>query len=216
MALDTLKTSDRLATSMPENLQSSASWLCCEVGGQQLAVPTSAVREVIRGRGCSPLPLTPAWVRGLTSLRGSPLVVFDLAERLGLRAGVVGHRSSVLVVQSGVSLKAASSITKPAVSADGDQLGSLRQPMGLWVDRVLEIVYIDSQSANAVPLFGNAVPSRFVARVLRRNGQVVLGLALEQVLHTEQLARAMADHAAGACAQAMRIGTIRTIESPVL
>ena len=73
-------------------LAPTASWLCCEVGGQVLAVPTVALREIVRAQDCTPLPLTPPWVRGLMNLRGSPLPVLDLASRLGLPEGAEGHR----------------------------------------------------------------------------------------------------------------------------
>jgi purine-binding chemotaxis protein CheW len=185
-------------------------WLCCEAGGQVLAVPALALREIVRGDACSPLPLTPNWVRGLLNLRGSPLPVLDLAARLGLSPGAVGHRSSVLVVASApqaaaepVPVAAAETGAEAHAPAEAQaQWAAGLPPLGLWVDRVLEIVTVSPQPGEAVPPFGQAVPSRFVAQVLRRNGQPVCALALEQVLHGRELARAMADHARQACGAA--------------
>ena len=185
-------------------LAPTASWLCCEVGGQVLAVPTVALREIVRAQDCTPLPLTPPWVRGLMNLRGSPLPVLDLASRLGLPEGAEGHRCSVLVVTVAAPAPAGDEAPLPHAPAAPDngpsRAGPVQPPLGLWVDRVLDIVTLPPQRAETVPAFGHAVPARFVAQVLRRNRQPVLGLALEQVLHTGELAQALADHAAQACA----------------
>ena len=119
----------------------AASWLCCEVGGQVLAVPTVALREIVRAQGCTPLPLTPPWVRGLMNLRGSPLPVLDLAARLGLPAGADGHRCSVLVVAVPSGTEDTDEPLPPGAQ-DGlaGRSGPVQPPLGLWVDRVLDIV----------------------------------------------------------------------------
>ena len=178
----------------------ATSWLCCEVGGQVLAVPTVALREIVRAQGCTPLPLTPPWVRGLMNLRGSPLPVLDLAARLGMPAGVDGHRCSVLVVKLFSGERESGESSLPGARAEGvGRSAPVEPPLGLWVDRVLDIVDLQPQKPDAVSPFGHAVPARFVAQVLRRNREPVPGLDLEQVLNTGELAHALTDHATQAC-----------------
>jgi purine-binding chemotaxis protein CheW len=166
-------------------------WLCCEVGGLTLALPVTGLREILRAPPMAPLPLSPAWVRGAINLRGSALPVIDLALRLGLTGSRPGRRASVLVFN-------------PQSSEDAALGGA--QALGLWVDRVFEITAVDPGQVDAVPLFGNPLPSRFISQVLRWRNQPVLGLDMGEVLASGELSAAIESHAEQVCAQRLTGG----------
>ncbi len=70
------------------------------LGAEQYALPIERVHEIIRYQEprsvASPIP----WVRGVISLRGRIVPVYDLATRLGL-SSQVGDSSKIVIVESG-------------------------------------------------------------------------------------------------------------------
>jgi purine-binding chemotaxis protein CheW len=64
------------------------------LGGSRYALDATCVREALTVSQIVPVPLTPAWMLGLTSLRGTPLPVVDLEALLGL--GGSGPRGSAV------------------------------------------------------------------------------------------------------------------------
>lgn len=59
-------------------------WVIIQLGGQQYALPTSAVRELVRIKELTPVPGSPSYIRGLLNLRGTVLPVIDLRVCMGL------------------------------------------------------------------------------------------------------------------------------------
>ena len=56
--------------------------LVFRVGGDELGLDISCVREVLRAREVYRLPGTPAFIEGVISLRGHIVALFDLRKRL--------------------------------------------------------------------------------------------------------------------------------------
>jgi purine-binding chemotaxis protein CheW len=60
----------------------------CALGAEQYGLPIAQVREIVRYVEPRPVAADAAGVRGVISLRGRLLPVYDMAVRLGLVAGV--------------------------------------------------------------------------------------------------------------------------------
>jgi purine-binding chemotaxis protein CheW len=74
--------------------------LIVEVRGQLFALDASFLREVIPARGATRIPGAPALVKGLINLRGSLIVVADVAMRLmGPEAGLAPDDGSIVLVE---------------------------------------------------------------------------------------------------------------------
>ncbi len=74
--------------------------LIVEVRGQLFALDASFLREVIPARGATRIPGAPAVVKGLINLRGSLIVVADVAMRLlGPDAGPTPDDGSIVLVE---------------------------------------------------------------------------------------------------------------------
>ncbi len=74
--------------------------LIVEVRGQLFALDASFLREVIPARGATRIPGAPALVKGLINLRGSLIVVADVALRLlGRDAGPSPDDGSIVLVE---------------------------------------------------------------------------------------------------------------------
>lgn len=71
-----------------------------EVGGQLFGFAAAALREVVPARVPTRIPGAPNIVKGLINLRGSLVVVVDVAMRLGDGRGPDGDAGSVVLVES--------------------------------------------------------------------------------------------------------------------
>jgi chemotaxis signal transduction protein len=161
----------------------SNGWLSLQSGDHWLAIAERSVGEVIRQRDLSAavaVPWAPDWVVGLTSLRGHPLLVVDLARRCGWQRRD-SVRSAIIVIQ-GLAHE-----------------GSVRAPLGLWADRVHGLLDPASCRFSRPALFGGTLPAKWVHRVIEPHGRAThQGLDLEWLLPPAELATSVEDKAAEA------------------
>jgi purine-binding chemotaxis protein CheW len=155
------------------------SMLRMAVGNDHLAVPIELVREILQVTRLTPLPRTPAFVRGVMNLRGSVVPIIDLASRLGCAATEVGRRSCIVVVES------------TPVSDDEDD-GEASLVIGLLVDAVFEVFDRHGHEIEAVPALGTRIAAECLQGMTRADGRVIGVLALGKVLDAQALAACIA------------------------
>lgn len=97
------------------------------VDGQLYGLELAIIREIRAWSGVTPLPGTPAHVRGVVNLRGTILPVFDLRAFFGLGLTEPGEESVIIVMRAG------------------------GRWLGLLADAVLEIFKADPSSIGPVP-----------------------------------------------------------------
>jgi purine-binding chemotaxis protein CheW len=78
-----------------------AEYLTFAVADQQLAIPATLVRDVLRLPKLTPVPLSPPDVAGLMNLRGHIVTAVDLCARLGFSVQA-GQRRMAIVIAHGV------------------------------------------------------------------------------------------------------------------
>ncbi|MGC8838483.1 MAG: chemotaxis protein CheW [Anaerolineae bacterium] len=132
------------------------------VAGATMAVPVAQVEYVERLETLTPVPGAPPFLRGVASLRGQVVPIVDLAERLGLGHRPLGPRARVLVVREE------------------------EQVVGMAVDDVQRVVYVQEDAVQPPPPVVARVSARFLAGVARLQDDVVLVLNLQQVLTPEE------------------------------
>jgi purine-binding chemotaxis protein CheW len=130
------------------------------------AVREASVTEVERIPAMTPVPRVPAWLRGVTSLRGEVLSVVDLRTWLGLDQTTL-HSGRLLVVR-----------------LSGDELA-----LGLLVDRVERIATAaaDGVRPPESPLEGPLAP--YLTGVARLSGRTAAVLDLDALLTSADLRR---------------------------
>ena len=162
--------------------EAPCSLLRMAVGDDVLAVPIEDVREILQVNRLTPLPRTPALVRGVMNLRGAVVPVIDLAARLGKAATVVGRRSCIVVVQCHPTL------------ADDDTDAEVPDSfvIGLLVDAVYEVFDRQPREIESAPALGTLISPEFLQGITRAGGVLVGVLALQQVLAPRVLAAAIA------------------------
>jgi len=113
------------------------------VAGQDYALPISCVREILRVPKVHAFPKVPAFVKGVIDLRGAILPVLDLKERLGL--GAVDRAKGRVIV-----------------------LVPNHQPMGLLVDRAVEVFPCPGGLLKPTPDLLRKAPVPFLAGIISR------------------------------------------------
>jgi purine-binding chemotaxis protein CheW len=127
--------------------ESTLSLACFEVGGALYALEVGSLREIVRPLPITPLPGAPASIEGVTELRGSLLVVVDLARLLGRDAAGDGPRTRIVVLE-----------------VDG-------LAFGLRVDAAVDVLGIAADRLEEVPALARPGAHGSVRRALRRPGQ---------------------------------------------
>jgi purine-binding chemotaxis protein CheW len=128
------------------------------IGQQEFCVDIMAVREIRGWTPATPLPQTPAFVRGVINLRGAVLPIVDLASRLGLGAAEPTARHVIIVVRIG------------------------EQMVGLLVDAVCDILTITQDMLQPTPDVACDSVKAFVNGIMAIEGRMISLISLDRVL----------------------------------
>jgi purine-binding chemotaxis protein CheW len=120
------------------------------VSGEDYAVDIRRVREILNPLPVTPVPRAPAFIEGVTRLRGEVLPVVDVRKRFGLPALPQGGKTKFLVVQVA------------------------GRRVALVVDQVAEVLRVPRSEIRAAPTFATAGP-RFFLGVCGGEGTVAVG-----------------------------------------
>jgi purine-binding chemotaxis protein CheW len=128
------------------------------IGEQEFCVDIMSVREIRGWTQATPLPRTPAFVRGVINLRGAVLPIVDLGSRLGLATSEPTERHVIIVTRI------------------EDQL------VGLLVDAVCDIISITDDLIQATPDVASEMVHRFVRGILSMEGRMISLISLDRIL----------------------------------
>ncbi|MEK8026069.1 chemotaxis protein CheW [Pseudaquabacterium rugosum] len=161
-----------------EASQTLQQYLRFALGEERYAVRIDAVREILEVARMTPLPLMPAFVRGVMNLRGAVVPVIDLCARLGMASTRIGRRTCVVIVD---------------ITLAEDQ-GTQR--LGMLVDAVYEVVDATPAELEPVPRLGTRIDPSFIRSMVRVRGQTTPELDIGNVLDQHTLAALIAEHGA--------------------
>lgn len=136
------------------------------LGSESFGVEISAVESIIKMQAITSVPQAPAFIEGVTNLRGRVLPVLDLRKRLGLITNKMGKDSRIIVAEMNGLV------------------------VGMIVDSVNEVLRISQDTIESPPSFFNSVDTRFLKGIVRLENQLALLLDLSQVLTLDELAAA--------------------------
>jgi len=125
------------------------------------------VREIIGMMDVTPVPTTPAFVRGVINLRGKVIPVVDLRLKFGMEAKQDTPRTCIIVVQLA---RAAQEMI-----------------MGIIVDEVSEVLDIDQDQIEPPPSFGADIRTDFILGMGKVNQRVVTMLDIDRVLTEREI-----------------------------
>ena len=133
--------------------------------GHLFGVDVASVQEVLKGQDVTPVPLAPAEVDGLINLRGQIVTTLDLRARLGLPPRPQGSPSVSVVVRA----------------ADGG-------PVSLVVDRIGDVLHVDSGALEAPPDTVPAEIRELVSGICKLDSRLMLLLDTERAITVDSAA----------------------------
>jgi purine-binding chemotaxis protein CheW len=102
------------------------------LGSEEYALPIRQVHEIIRYTEPRSVAAESGWVRGVISLRGKIVPVYDLAARLGLETEGRAEGGKIVIVETATDMA------------------------GVVVDDVEEVLTVEDAQLDAVPAAGSA------------------------------------------------------------
>lgn len=141
-----------------EAVAASVELLCFRVASEEYAISIMDIKEIIKPREVTEVPRVPSFVRGILSLRGNIIPIFDMRVRLGLADGAPSERERVVVVkrQGGFA--------------------------GVLVDEVVQVVRIAEGGIEPPPVVLEGIDREFVLGIGRVSGRMLILLDMEKVL----------------------------------
>lgn len=123
-----------------------------DVGKLFIGIEVSRIQEILRAQPITPVPLAASVIRGLMSLRGQIVPVLDLRQRLGVPAADPDLEQFNVLIRTG----------------DG--------PVSLLVDRVGDVLEIDTHSFEPAPDTLNAAYRTLIRGAYKLEKKLLLAL----------------------------------------
>lgn len=132
---------------------------CFTLDETNCGIDISQVQEINDDLTITPVPLAPDYVLGIMNLRGRIVTVIDLSRKLGFRKSEIHRASRIIIVRW------------------------QNEYTGLLVDKVTEILAIDSREIGEPPSNIKGMQGKFFRGVVKKSGKELLAiLDLEAIL----------------------------------
>jgi len=132
-------------------------------GADRYAVPITSVREILRVGRITPVSSAPAFVVGVTNLRGVIMTVLDLRVFLGLESAPPGVDARIIIAEGGGLV------------------------VGILVEQVEEIVDMPAAQVKQPLSSGKGLVEDYVVGIIAHADQMVVLIDLEKVLRNPRV-----------------------------
>jgi purine-binding chemotaxis protein CheW len=129
-----------------------------ELANEFYGINIAVVESIIKMQAITQLPQTPAYVKGVTNLRGSVLPVIDLRTRFALEVKEDTKQTRIIIVT----------------------MGTIK--VGVVVDGVSEVLRVSDELIEPLPPMVNSVNSVFLKGIVRLESRLIILLELGKVL----------------------------------
>lgn len=132
-----------------------------EVAGEEFAVDILTVQEINRMMDLTRVPHSPAEVEGVINLRGKIIPVLDLRKRFNMEVSERSDANRIIVVEVGGRV------------------------VGFIVDRVHEVLRIDSGIVEPAPSMVCSIDSEFISGVGKLDDRLLILLDVNRLFSNE-------------------------------
>jgi len=130
-------------------------YLIFRLRGQEYALESPKVKEIIRQMRITPVPRTPSYMKGVVNLRDRVIPVVDLGLKLGMEEIDLTEQTCIIVVEITVSQRP--------------------MPVGILVDGVDEVIKINADQIQKAPIFGVGAETAYISGMaILQNGINIL------------------------------------------
>lgn len=154
------------ASASHEAGENSASWsnshgaqyLTFRLADQDFGVAILSVQEIKNYSVITPIPNTPAYVKGAMNLRGTVVPIIDLRVKFEMPEAVYDQHTVIVVVNVGSRI------------------------LGLIVDAVSDVLNVGEDEFEAAPDFGQDAETGFIIGLAKTNDKLTTLLDLERLI----------------------------------
>lgn len=144
-------------------------YLTFRLGAESYGIEILVVREIIGLMDVTPVPRTPAYIRGVINLRGRIIPVVNLRTKFGLATVKDSAETCIIVVD----------VPSPE--------GVLQ--MSMVVDAVSEVMDIPTDVIEEAPEIGTGASRRFIQGIARQERGITVLLDVHEILRTDDAIR---------------------------
>jgi purine-binding chemotaxis protein CheW len=155
--LDTLSSQISFATD-------GSQFLTFRLGQEEYGVEILKVQEIKGYSAITPVPNTPAYLKGVMNLRGTIVPVVDLRAKFAMAEAEYNQFTVIIVLTVGTKV------------------------MGLIVDAVSDVLNIPKKDIQPTPDFGAQVDAQFISGMAKAGEKLVVLLDIDRVLGEAELA----------------------------
>ncbi len=141
-------------------------YLTFSLGSEEYGIGILKIKEIIGVMKITPVPQTPASVKGVINLRGKVIPVIDLRTRFGMDTAEYTERTCIIVVE---------------IDVQGRHL-----QIGIVVDSVSEVTNFKGADIEDTPAFGTTIKTDYILGMAKSGGSVKILLDIDRVLSTEE------------------------------
>lgn len=138
------------------------------MGDEEYGVDILRVQEIRGWDNVTPIPNTPAFIKGVINLRGTIVPIVDLRERFGMPSIEYGATTVVIVLK--------------VINGDSERI------MGIVVDAVSDVHNVADENMQPPPDFGSVVSIDYVKGLATVNEKMIIILEIDRLMNSEELA----------------------------
>jgi len=142
-------------------------YLTFSLDDEEYGIGILKIKEIIGMMPITPVPQTPAHVKGVINLRGKVIPVVDLRLKFGMDAMEYTDRTSIIVVEI------------------ASTPGTIQ--IGIVVDSVSEVLTIKGDEIEDTPTFDSTFNSDYILGMAKMDGGVRILLDIDRVLSAHEL-----------------------------
>lgn len=142
-------------------------YLTFSLAGEEYGIGILKVKEIIGMMTVTPVPQTPACVKGVINLRGKVIPVVDLRLKFGMETTAYTERTCIIVVE---------------IAMDARHIA-----MGIVVDSVSEVLNIRTGEIEDTPDFGARLDTDYILGMAKSGSGVKMLLDIDRVMSGGEL-----------------------------
>ncbi|GAB6183574.1 chemotaxis protein CheW [Thermodesulfovibrio hydrogeniphilus] len=125
---------------------------------EAFGLPLQSVKEIVRYPEITEVPRAPAYLRGLTNLRGTIVPVIDSRVKLNLPVTEVTDHTRLIILETGTT------------------------PTGIIVDKVKGVVEFEASEIEEPPsIVSSGIDKKFISAVIKSKDEIIMELDLESL-----------------------------------
>lgn len=135
------------------------------VRDEEFGVPIEEIQEIIKVNNITPIPDTPAFIKGIINVRGDIVTTIDMKVRFDIRGKKTSNARHILITKQNDSL------------------------FGMMVDEVTEVLRINENEIKPPPAMIAEIEKDYVKGIVVYEERLLIILDLSKVLSQEEFAR---------------------------